>query len=728
MTVKKEKVKTETKFSYTNKFTNKKQSFTPKSDEVMATFKSGVDETDSMEVMAATSMAMSQGFDMDRGFGVFQVSSDSDTEAASTALQVQKNVINTLPVMEDEEGLTRYFMPDEFDVQFNDKVSEKKAKEIIDKAGCTVVQKHRTPGYYTLTVPKGKGLFEKLQEFSKMKEVAFAEPSEVGFDDELYIPDDPEFTKLWGLHNLGQKVSGTTGSVDADIDAPHAWDLERGDRNVIVAVIDTGCDLDHPDLVGNLLPRGGEDWDFADPHDESPDDSGSHGTHVAGTVAAVDNRVGVIGVAPRCRIMPLRVKLISGFNANRADAINYVAAQAAANPHRRYVINCSWKMSGNHSGVHNAIKNAVRKNVVVCFAAGNANRNIDVTPQYPAVYPEVIAVAATDQRDGRAWFSNYGKKVDVSAPGVNILSTVPNDSHGYKNGTSMASPHVAGLAALIWSRNPDLSNAAVRKIIETTCDNIDAKNPGKKGLLGKGRINAYRALLRTPLPAIKYRLIKKYRFPQKNAGSSTGLAFVPRMRIGWWYRPALAFLTQKPFSERIYYLHPYTGAVMRSIDPSRNDTIGSLEWDGRNILAANVTTGSGSINTIHSLTGAQLDSMPVPAGRGEGLAYDGRYFYYSTISRIHVIRRSDGRVVRTFPPPGGPCRSLAYGRGYLFSGNSTAGWITVFDPRTLHIRGTIPAPGGGSRQVEGLAFRRSTNDLFVANQSENTIYVLRLAF
>lgn len=727
MNVEKAKVKAESNFSYTNKFSKKKLKFNPKPDEVMATFKVGVTEQGARDTMSATSMAASHNIDLERGFGVFQVGPGDKLETAEASLASAPDVANVMPVMVDNEGLTRYFLPDEITVQFTDKVSKEQAENIISDMGCEIVEEQRTPGYYTVTVPEGEGMFETLYKFSEMKEIAFAEPSEVGFDDELlYLPNDPDFPKLWGLHNVGQIVNGTDGETDADIDAPHAWEVERGHPNVIVAVIDTGCDLDHPDLQPNLLPRDGEDWDFADPDDESPDDSGSHGTHVAGTAAAVDNDAGVIGVAPKCRIMPLRVNLISGMNANRADAINYVATKAGANPNRRYVINCSWRMSGDHAGVHNAIINAANNNVVVCFAAGNANNNIDVTPQYPAIYPEVIAVAATDQRDRRAGFSNYGKKVDVAAPGVNIYSTVPNNTYGYKDGTSMASPHVAGLAALIWSNNTDLPAADVRKIIENTCDNIDAKNPGFEKLLGKGRINAYRALISVKPPKIKYKLVRKFKFPQKNRGSSSALAFAHR-RVGWWFRPVLMFLTQKPYSERIYYLHPYTGHVFGTIDPVQNDTIGSLEWDGRHILAANVTTGSGSINMINPYTGAQVDSMPVPAGRGEGMAYDGTYIYYSTINHIHAIRRSDGMVVRSFPPPGGPCRSLTYGRGYLFSGNSAAGQITIFDPNTLQVRGTVPAPGGGANQCEGLAFRRSTNDLFVANQSENRIYVLRLA-
>ncbi len=723
----KAKVKTESRYTYTNKFSSKKLTFKPKPDEVMASFKPDMDERAARDVMSATSMAMSRGLDLERGFAVFQVGPDADAAAASESLASQSNIANTVPVMEDNEGLTRYFMPDELTVQFSDAVSETMAEEIIADMDCQIVEKQRTPGYYTISVPEGKGLFETLQALSKRDEVAFAEPSEVGFDDELYYPSDTEFPKLWGLHNTGQTVNGASGAIDADIDAPHAWDLEQGDRNVVVSVIDTGCDMDHPDLLANLLPRGTEDWDFADPNDESPEDSGTHGTHVCGTAAAVDNSSGVIGVAPRCRLMPLRVNLMSGFNANRADAINYVAAQAAAHPEMRYVINCSWKMSGDHAGVHNAIIKAVQSNVLVCFAAGNANQNIDKIPQYPAIYPEVVAVAATDQQDVRAWFSNYGNKVDVSAPGVNIYSTVPNNSFSYKDGTSMSSPHVAGLAALIWSHNPDLSNAQVRKIIEDSCDNIDAKNPGFAGLLGKGRINAFRALSLTPQPTIKFQLVNKFKFPQMNSGSSSGMA-MGRKRIGWWVRPVLMFLTQKPHSERIYFLHPTTGLTLASVDPVNNDTIGSLEWDGAHILAANVTTGSGSINIINPDTGAQLDSITAPPGRGEGLAYDGTHIYYSTINQIHVIRRADGVLIRSFPPPGGPCRALTYGGGYLFSGNSSAGNITVFDPNTLVVRGNIPAPGGGTHQVEGLAYRSSTRHLFIANQSENTIYMLSVTF
>ena len=174
-------------------------------------------------------------------------------------------------------------------------------------------------GYYTLSIPTEQDIFQTIENFNSLEEVMFAEPSSVGFDDELYIPDDSEFNRQWALNNTGQ----TGGRTGADVRASEAWDIERGDPEVVIAIIDTGVALNHPDLEANLLSRpSGEDWDFADnspnPSGLSPDDSGSHGTHCAGIAAAVDNAIGIIGLAPGCSILPIRINLSAGRNANRA--------------------------------------------------------------------------------------------------------------------------------------------------------------------------------------------------------------------------------------------------------------------------------------------------------------------------------------------------------------------------------------------------------------------------
>ncbi len=496
----------ESDYSYVDKASGRQRSFTPKPDELMVTFQGRAEEETLNEVVRATPLlSVSQGFNLGRGFAAVNVVPDQEMDAVARALDAQPEIANSLPVLIDNDGASRYFVPDELTVQFKAGVARDRAEAIIRERGSEIIVEQRTPGYYTLAVPEGRGLFETIREFAGLDEVAFAEPSEVSFNSALpYIPDDPDFGQLWGLRNTAQTVNGAAGTAGADIRATDAWDLTTGHPDVIVAVIDTGADVDHPDLQPNLLPRGAEDWDFANLQDPVPDDTDGHGTHVAGTIAATDNTIGVVGVAPGCRVMPLRVDLTAGMNQNRADAINYVAGQATANPARRYVINCSWRMNGDHAGVRTAIQNAVATNVVVVFAAGNANVNTDTTPQFPGVYQEVIAVAALDQQDRRAVFSNFGTNVDVSAPGVNIWSTMPNDTHGFLDGTSMASPHVAGVAALIWSRNIELTNQQVRQILEETCDNIDAANPGFIGMLGRGRVNAFGAVTAALIDVVNF--------------------------------------------------------------------------------------------------------------------------------------------------------------------------------------------------------------------------------
>jgi subtilisin family serine protease len=433
---------------------------------------------------------------LERGFAVYRGSADPAARAA-LSLAAQAGVANAMPALLDEVGHTRYFLPDELTVQFRAGLTRERAERVVAEAGARILREQRTPGYYTLLVPEGRGLFETLRAFSALDDVLFAEPSEASFDDAFaHVPQDPAFANLWGLRNTGQRVRALRGIPGAHIDAPGAWEVTRGDPEVIAVVIDTGIELDHPDLAANILARGSEDWDFADTGDPSPDDQDvhSHGTHVAGTIAAAENGLGVVGVAPACRLLPLRVDLGRGMSQNRADAINYAVAHARAHPGRRYVLNCSWGISGDHAGVHTAITNAVAANVVVIFAAGNSGEDIDEVRQYPALYPETIAVAATNHLDRKCWFSNHGASVDVSAPGSNIYSTVRGGGYGYQEGTSMAAPHVAGVAALVCSANRSLTNRQVREVIEATCDDLAGANPAHVGRLGRGRVNAFRAV------------------------------------------------------------------------------------------------------------------------------------------------------------------------------------------------------------------------------------------
>jgi subtilisin family serine protease len=715
---------------YKDKISGKEFEFTAKPDQFMVKFSSDADVLSSVtsfeenQVMTPLYETRQQG-----RYGCFQLISDA---ADVQSLGEQPNIESVFPVVVDNEGNERFFVPSEITVQFKDNISEEDQQKIISDHNCTVVRKQSTPGYYTLGLASGEDIFDAIEEFNALNEVLFSEPSNVGYNDALYTPNDPDFNKQWYLHNTGQ----TGGVADKDVDAPEAWNIERGESDIAIAILDTGVDLDHEDLKSNILPRpAGEDWDFAD-SDLIPEPGPAwwedHGTHCAGIAAAVDNNVGIVGLAPGCSILPIRIDLHGGAYANRADAINFVASIASR--YRHVVMSCSWRTNGNVTAIQNAIINADNHNILVCFAAGNANANTDVNPQYPGVMPEVLSVAATDHKDIRASFSNYGSTIDVSAPGKYIYSTVPDNKYEHKSGTSMSCPLVAGLAGLIWSKNPTLTKQKVRKIIESTCDNIDGVNPSYVGKLGKGRINAYKALQATPA-LCKFRIKGKFKFPQKNAGSSSALTFytrfIPWPWLPWRFRPLrhLLFLTQKSYSERIYFLNPSTGAVVRSIDPKNNDTIGSMAWDGKVIRVANVTTGAGYINSINPSNGAQIGSIKVPPGRGEGMTYDGKYIYYSTINRIYQLNRSTGAVIRSFPVPGGGrCRALTSdGRSLLFAGDPFKNEIIIFEKYSLHIVCRFKAPGKGAHRVDGLAYDRLTKTLYIANQSENLIYYGTLA-
>ncbi|HXF64146.1 MAG TPA: S8 family peptidase, partial [Caldilineaceae bacterium] len=503
MDIRRPKAKVETDYSYTNKFIGRRIRFTPKPDEIVATFQPQPDAKATIRIMKAVPLARSKPMIVERGVAVFRVLPTQNLPAARRILEAADHVASIMPVLIDDEGATRYFVPGELTVQFHEGVTTAQAERIIHQSGCQIVFRHRTPGYYTLSVPAGRGVFEMIRAFSDMEEVEFAEPSEIVYDAFTYVPDDPRATEqyAWGI-----------------IQAGLAWDVSRGASNVIIAVIDTGADLDHPDLEANIFPRGGEDWDFTS-SGEVPEDFNSHGTHVAGIAAAVDNTVGIIGLAHLCRIMPLKIGPGPFLETQASvDAINYVASEAQAHLDLRYVMNLSWGKYGYIAGLQRAIRRAVDNNALVIAAAGNDGLNIDERPHYPAAFPEVIAVAATDMFDQRGVFglssSNFGTKVDVSAPGVGILSTALGGEHKLNSGTSMAAPHVAGLAALIWSLDPTLSSDQVRQVIERTCDNIDAFNPGFENLLGKGRINAFKAL-----SAIAYSLILPSRLEVPPGGS-----------------------------------------------------------------------------------------------------------------------------------------------------------------------------------------------------------------
>jgi len=351
-----------------------------------------------------------------------------------------------------------------------------------------------------LKLPEGMTVEEALEIYRDDPDVEYAEPNY--YRHATVIPDDIFFDNLWGLDNTGQ----AGGTVDADIDAPEAWETQTGSSAVVVAVLDTGADWDHEDLSANIWNNDDEaengadsdgngytddirGWDFVN-NDNDPDDDHSgtyHGTHVSGTIGAEgDNGIGIAGVNWSVSVMPLKILDANGdgFVSDEIDAMNYAVANGAN------IINASFSGGSYSQSEHDAVNSARAAGVLFVAAAGNDGQDNDDIPAYPANYDldNVIAVAATDQNDDMAWFSNYGAtSVDVAAPGVNIYSTKAGDTYQYMSGTSMATPHVAGLAALIWAENVGFSHDQVKHRILNGVDVLPALTGT---VLMAGRINA----------------------------------------------------------------------------------------------------------------------------------------------------------------------------------------------------------------------------------------------
>jgi subtilisin family serine protease len=381
------------------------------------------------------------------------------------------------------------------------------------------------PDLFHIKVPDYIGEERAISLLSFDPNVEYVEKNFIGHADAV-IPNDPHFSKLWGLRNTGQ----TGGKSDADIDAPEAWDIHKGSTSIVVAVIDSGIDYNHEDLQANIWNNPGETgggketngidddgngyiddwrgWNFVHNSNNPMDDYSPkyHGTHVAGTIGAKGNNgKGVVGVCWNVKLMAL--KWIDGFTgkgttANVIRAIDYSTANGAR------LSNNSWHVP-NTSSLLSAIDRAQKSGKIFISSAGNEKRNNDYYGNYPSNYDldNIIAVLASDHNDNISPFSNYGwYTVDVGAPGGtdsypsqatrNIYSTARYDAYQYMSGTSMAAPHVAGQAALIWAHRPALNWWKVKTIIMKS---VDKKGSFSGKCASGGRINAYSALI-TPTP------------------------------------------------------------------------------------------------------------------------------------------------------------------------------------------------------------------------------------
>ena len=394
-------------------------------------------------------------------------------------------------------------------VGYKQGVSVASRDSVHDALGARRVHSYKHIRADVVRVDKDRDLGHVITAYQAQPGIAYAERNYVVRAQ--VMPNDPSMGQLWGMHNLGQMG----GLIDADIDAPEAWDLATGSNSVIVAVIDTGVDYTHPDLAANMWTNmveaagtlGMDDdgngiiddiygarWNNFDgtPTNGNPMDGDGHGTHCSGTIGGIGNNgVGVAGVNWTVQIMALKflTDLGYGSSADAISALDYAIDKGA------HLTSNSWGGGPYNQALKDMIDAAGAANQLFIAAAGNDSSDNDIVPFYPSNYdsPNIISVAASETSDGVAWFSNWGfVSVDIAAPGENIFSSLPGGAYGYGSGTSMATPHVSGVAALLLSQHPGTSHQTLKQWI---LDSGDLKLQWLGRTATGRRLNAHEALI-----------------------------------------------------------------------------------------------------------------------------------------------------------------------------------------------------------------------------------------
>jgi thermitase len=373
------------------------------------------------------------------------------------------SLIAFVPFVSADDGQNGTPPPERLLVQFQPGTSLNDMAQVHKREGAKVETTLSQIGVQVVTIPQGqKG--SKMASYRTQKEVRYVEVDSVA--QAVDVPNDPSFNVQWDM---------------TKVQASQAWGITKGSQNVIIAILDTGIDVNHPDLAGKVVSS----INFTDSSTAYANGQ-SHATHVAGiAAAATNNGVGIAGLGRNSSLMNVKVLGDNGYGYYSWIAQGIIWAA----DHGADVINLSLGGSSASPTLQNAVNYAWNKGVVVVAAAGN---NGSTVPFYPAAYTNCISVAATDYNDALASWSNHGSWVDVAAPGVSIYSCIPGSQYGYMSGTSMASPHVAGLCGLVFSVASDTNgngriNDEVKSAVEASCNKVGID-------VVSGRINAYRAV------------------------------------------------------------------------------------------------------------------------------------------------------------------------------------------------------------------------------------------
>jgi thermitase len=406
-------------------------------------------------------------------------------------------------------------VPGEYLVKLKAKLKDQSREALQDTLKAEILRKHEDLRIVVIKKPLVELPSKVVQALKENPFVETAEPNFVYRAEKL--PSDPEFGKLWGLKNTGQEDSRQSGVADVDIDVEKAWDITTGSDEVIVAVIDTGIDFNHPDLKDNMWINEAEkngvtgidddgngyvddingfNFTVAENPNPNPMDDNGHGSHCAGTIGARGDSVGIVGVNWNVKLMP--VKFLSAGGGGSLEgailAIDYAVKNKAK------ILSNSWGGGGESQLLKEAIQRSADAGTLFVAAAGNDGWNTDDNPHFPSSYPvdNILSVAAVDNQGNLASFSNHGKRsVDLGAPGLNVYSSYMTGGYKWLSGTSMATPHVSGIAALLLAHNPDLSGMDLKKQIMTTTRGLPSL---RNKVVSGGMANAFYALTDYHMP------------------------------------------------------------------------------------------------------------------------------------------------------------------------------------------------------------------------------------
>lgn len=430
------------------------------------------------------------------------VSFASFAQGRTTGLEIGKGGSLTQPKLPPHA-------PDHIVVKFVPGLSTQAIQAVLQRNGLELDYANSGKYFVVATIPQARLTAGALpaneaKKISREAAVVWAEIDPVLEPD--FVPNDPMFDDQYALENVGQNG----GTADADVDATDAWDEAAQFTDIVIAVCDDGFDMTHPDLIDNLytnpneIPGNGIDddangfiddvngWDFSDDdNDASPNPFDTHGTHVAGIIAAThDNNVGVSGVGiNNLKYMPLRMYGgANGFMSALANAVDYAWENGAS------VISVSYNINNYTNALDEAVGRAEAADVIYCNSAGNSNEPNPNRQQLRADHENVIFVVSTDRNDNKSGFSNYGDLCEIAAPGSDIISTLTGGTYGAQSGTSMSTPLVSGILGMIWSTD---MNQTAREVLDRVIDNADEVS-GLDGFVpGSKRANLNSALFET---------------------------------------------------------------------------------------------------------------------------------------------------------------------------------------------------------------------------------------